>query len=86
VADRVGQHIDDYRLVRRLGAGNFGEVYLGEQVYNHSPAAVKLLLLKQEDLLGGLEGFIKEASTAFRLKHPHIVQVLSFGITSDHTP
>jgi serine/threonine protein kinase len=86
MADRVGQYIDDYHLVRCLGTGSFGEVYLGEQVHDHSQVAVKLLLLKQEDLQGGLEGFIKEAGTAFRLKHPHIVQVLSFGITSDHAP
>src|SRR5690348_12455202 len=30
MADRVGQHIDDYRLIRLRGTGSFGQVYLGE--------------------------------------------------------
>src|SRR6266699_3455144 len=82
MVDRVGQYIDDYRLVRRLGAGAFGEVYLGEHVRDQSQIAVKMLYLTQESL----KGFIKEASTAFRLRHPHIVQLLSFGISADDTP
>lgn len=65
---RTGQYVDDYRLVRHLGSGAFGEVYLGEHVSNRSLVAVKILQLPGENL----KDFIKEASTAFRLKHPHI--------------
>ena len=30
MADRVGQRFGDYLLVRHLGEGGFGDVYLGE--------------------------------------------------------
>jgi serine/threonine protein kinase len=46
MADRVGQHIDDYRLFRLLGTGSFGEVYLGEHLEDQTPAAVKMLSLR----------------------------------------
>lgn len=82
MVDRIGQYIDDYRLVHRLGAGAFGEVYLGEHALDQSWAAIKVLYLTQENL----KGFIKEASTALRLRHSHIVQLRSFGIGPDDTP
>jgi serine/threonine protein kinase len=82
MADRVGQHIDDYRLIRLLGTGSFGEVYLGEHLENQNPVAVKTLNLNQENL----RAFVKEASTAFRLKHPHIIGSLAFGMSADNTP
>src|SRR5579884_3388965 len=82
MVDRLGQHIDDYRLLRRLGAGTFGEVYLGEHVQDQSRAAIKLLQLPREDL----KEFIKEVSTTFRLNHPHIVHLRAFGITPAAVP
>ncbi len=50
MVDRAGQHIDDYCLIRRLGTGSFGEVYLGEHLHNRTPAAIKMLSLNQENL------------------------------------
>ena len=82
--ERIGQRYDDYVLQRWLGGGSFGDVYLGEQVYEHSLAAVKVLhirLTRSEDL----RSFINEVRT-FRLQHPHIVRVLDVGIAPDETP
>jgi serine/threonine protein kinase len=84
MADRVEQQFGQYRMSRFLGQGSFGEVYLGEHIYNHTLAAVKVLQarLTAEDL----KEFINEASTTFRLQHPHIVQLLDFGISPANTP
>src|SRR2546425_2217436 len=84
MVERVGQQFGQYRLTRFLGRGSFGEVYLGEHVYKHSLAAVKLLQarLTPEDL----KEFINEASATFRLQHPHIVRLLDFGIGPANTP
>lgn len=78
MADRVGQQLGNYRLVRLLGRGGFAEVYLGEHIYLKSQAAIKVLhtQLANEDM----ETFLSEARTLAILVHPHIVRVLDFGL------
>jgi predicted ATPase/DNA-binding CsgD family transcriptional regulator len=78
MADRVGQQLGNYRLIQLLGRGNFSEVYLGEHIYLHTQAAIKVLhgQLANHDLAG----FLTEARTIARLRHPHIIQVLDFGV------
>jgi serine/threonine protein kinase len=82
--DRSGQQIDHYRLLRLLGRGSFGEVYLGENIHRKTHVAIKVLrmhLSKNE-----FYDFINEARI-FRLRHPHIVSVLDFGVErSTDTP
>src|SRR5438128_1998851 len=41
MADRVGQQLGNYRLMRLLGRGGFAEVYLAENVQLGSAAAEK---------------------------------------------
>ena len=43
MANRVGQRFGDYRLIRFLGQGTFGDVYVGEHIYDKTFAAVKVL-------------------------------------------
>ncbi len=81
MTDRVGQRLDSYQLIRLLGTGSFGEVYLAEHVYRKDQVAVKVLpRLADSDL----QSFLNEARSV-RLKHPHIIQVRDFGI-DNHVP
>jgi serine/threonine protein kinase len=82
MADRVGQRLGNYTLLRLLGQGGFAEVYLGEHFYLKSQAAIKVLqtrLSSQEDM----DGFLKEAQTIARLSHPNIIRVLDFGLDQE---
>lgn len=79
MADRVGQLLGNYRLVRLLGSGGFADVYLGEHV--HIPtmkAAIKVLHTQITD--EEIAKFRSEAGTLAGLIHPQIVRLLDFGI------
>ncbi len=83
MADRIGQQLGHYRLLRVLGQGAFADVYLAEHQYLERPAAIKVLHVRMEPETQ--EHFRQEARTIARLQHPHIVGVLDFGI-EDQTP
>jgi WD40 repeat protein len=76
--DRVGQQLGNYHLLRPLGQGGFADVYLGEHVYLHTQAAIKVLQMRltEEDK----HSFLHEAQTIARLKHPSIVRVLEYDV------
>ncbi len=78
MADRIGQQLGNYRLTRLLGEGGFAQVYLGEHIHLGTETAIKVLTarLTTEEI----EQFRNEARTIARLRHPHIVRVLDFGV------
>ena len=78
MSDRVGTSLGNYHLVQLLGRGNWASVYLGEHRHLHTQAAIKIV---HGSLSGSdREAFLTEAQTLARLEHPHIVQVLDFGV------
>ncbi|HLZ55678.1 MAG TPA: serine/threonine-protein kinase [Ktedonosporobacter sp.] len=77
MSDRVGQQVEKYRLLRLLGEGGYGYVYLAENVLRGTQVAVKLL--KFQLTVEEFPTFLNEAR-AILLKHPHIVPMLDFGI------
>jgi eukaryotic-like serine/threonine-protein kinase len=83
VADRVGQQLGNYRLVRLLGQGGFAEVYHGQHIYLDTSAAIKVLHTRLDS--DDVEHFLAEARTIARLLHPNIVRVLEFDV-EDMTP
>jgi predicted ATPase/DNA-binding CsgD family transcriptional regulator len=78
MVDRVGQQLGNYRLIQLLGQGNFADVYLGKHIHLNTQAALKVLLGRLAS--HEVEGFLTEARTIAHLRHPHIVQVLDFGV------
>ena len=82
----VGQLFGNYRMVRLLGEGGFGEVYLVENPLIHRRAAVKVLhagLARDAELV---RRFLNEARAASAIRHPNIVDVLDAGGTADGAP
>src|SRR5437764_6859536 len=78
MADRVGQQLGNYQLIRLLGEGGFAEVYLGEHIHLGTQAAIKVLHTQLTN--NDVDKFRTEARTIAHLSHPHIVRVLEFGI------
>ena len=76
-----GQVFGNYRLLRFLGRGGFGEVYVAEHIYLNTHVAVKLLALQGDQEIHDL--IRAEAHTNARLEHPHIVRILDFGFEKD---
>src|ERR1700736_6753242 len=81
MADRVGQQLGNYRLIRLLGRGGFAEVYLGEHVFLKTQAAIKLLQMRLSN--DDLEDFLKEGRSIAALVHPQILRVLEFGVEGE---
>lgn len=76
---KAGRQLGPYRVVRPLGAGGMGEVYLVEHVHMNKQYALKLL---PADLAGDgefIDRFRIEARVMADLEHPHIVRVHNFG-------
>ena len=73
------ERIGGFRLLRRLGAGAMGEVYLAEQEKLGRQVALKLI---RPELVGSKTAaarFDREARAVARLRHPNIVRLFEFG-------
>jgi serine/threonine protein kinase len=81
---RVGEVLlGRYRLLERLGSGGMGTVYEAEQLSTQRHVAVKVLRpgLGQVEVIR--RRFEREALAAARLDHPHIVDVVDYGVLDD---
>jgi serine/threonine protein kinase/tetratricopeptide (TPR) repeat protein len=77
--DRIGA----YRIVRRLGGGGMGVVYLAHDTRLDRPVALKLLRDRYGTDDGARRRLIAEAQAASALDHPHIVPVYEIGEAPD---
>ena len=64
--------ISHYRIIKQLGAGGMGEVYLAEDTKLNRKVAIKFLPLKSLQDEEAKRGLIREAQAAARLDHPNI--------------
>jgi serine/threonine-protein kinase len=75
----TGELIGRYKILRRLGAGGMGEVYLAEDATLGRPVALKVLLPEIAHDQNRIRRFIQEAKSASALNHPNILTVYEVG-------
>ena len=76
-----------FRLVRRLGKGGMGTVFLAEQIgVGNRPVALKVLNRKLLDDPDFLLRFQNEAGSTGRIHHPNVVSVYESAQGDDGTP
>ncbi len=79
----LGTVLGKCKLVKHIGKGGMGDVYLGEHTLLQKKVAVKVLpgdFTRNEELVSR---FRREAVAAARLEHPNIVQVHDIGSERD---
>ena len=84
--DPMRTHIGKFEILRLLGQGAMGEVYLGRDPSIGREVAIKTIrpALVGADVGGDVrQRFAREAQAAGLLHHPHVVTVFEFGTDED---
>lgn len=76
-----------FRIIRRLGAGGMGTVFLAEQIgVGNRPVALKVLNRKLLDDADFLQRFQNEAGSTGRIRHANVVTIFESAQADDGTP
>ncbi|MGH9845142.1 MAG: protein kinase domain-containing protein [Blastocatellia bacterium] len=91
VAPQAGARIGPYRLVREIGYGGMGAVWLAERddARFQKQVAIKLIragLVEAGDANGAARRFREERQILARLEHPSIARLIDGGETADGSP
>jgi len=79
--DLTGRTLGDYQILRRLGVGGMGQVYLARQLTLKREVALKLLRDDLNKNPTALMRFQAEAEAVAKLNHPNIVHIHQMGET-----
>ncbi|HET6201418.1 MAG TPA: bifunctional serine/threonine-protein kinase/formylglycine-generating enzyme family protein [Planctomycetota bacterium] len=79
-----GRRIGPYRIVREIGHGGMGTVYLAEKFATGERVALKVLSSPLAESHRTLERFRREPEISIRVRHPNIVRTLETGEADGH--
>ncbi|MGI6394050.1 MAG: serine/threonine-protein kinase [bacterium] len=80
----IGSVINDrYKIIKKIGEGGMGNVYLAEHEILKKKVAVKILHFQQSKRNDSLERFKREAIAASNMGQANIVDVTDFGYTEE---
>lgn len=87
VAGLEGKTLGNCHILRRIGGGGMGEVYLAEQPDLGRQVAVKVILgagsLGATERAQASQQFLQEARAVAALDHPHILPLFAYGQEDD---
>src|SRR5688500_17964612 len=78
--------ISHYRIVRELGRGGMGQVYLAEDMRLHRMVALKVLAPGVAEEPRRVQRFLREAHAASIMSHPNIAVIHEIGESGDSRP
>jgi len=82
--DLVGSIVADrYHVMKKLGEGGMGQVYLAEHVKMGRKSALKVMHPGMKSDVDAISRFNREAANASRIAHPNVAAVYDFGETPD---
>jgi eukaryotic-like serine/threonine-protein kinase len=75
------EEFDDYVIIRKLGQGATGQVYLAEDSVLARPIAIKFIGVDPDP--AARQRFLMEARAAARIQHPNVVSIYRVGELGD---
>lgn len=81
--ERAGERVGAYRLIRMLGAGGMGQVWLAERVDGSPRRQVALKLPRTGWAPGVAERLRQERDALAALEHPNIARLYDAGVTDE---
>ena len=79
------RQLGQYRLMRPIGTGGMGEVYLAEHQMMKRPVAIKVIRPGKADDPQALARFEREVRATAKLSHWNTIEIFDYGRTDDGT-
>jgi len=79
----TAKQLNQYRLVKLIGAGGMGDVYLAEHRMMKRPCALKLIRPERATDPRSLARFTREVQATSKLSHLNTIEIYDYGQTDD---
>jgi serine/threonine protein kinase len=79
----AGTRLDNYEIIRPLGEGGMGEVYLARDTTLNRTVAIKVLPADVTSDPHRVARFEQEARAASALNHPNVCTIHALGVAAD---
>lgn len=73
----VDSSYGEYQVIRELGEGGFGRVFLANHQVTHEPVAIKLMKSGTFNEAAQIDTVFAEAENLKALSHPNIVKIIN---------